>query len=450
MENLCSEDQVKAGLDFICRKYSNKTWPLLDDSSNKRTINVQFLKENEEDDIDFEKEIVIDVVNNNIQLLIDNRIKFLSQEEVNNNVRSDIRISFSKNSPNYSEIGTNSLNVTGRTMNLASLNSEDIITSRNIIIEQIMKALGYEICAMIKYNLDLGRTYCETYNLFKESILNTVSSKKSISINDIEWLENTYNKKVDVGNNDCVDSVYLEQHNSHCNDKRNKFWTFKNPAFKIISIQFLENYNNQSLIFDTQDYETKKNTVIDIVNNDLQPHVGVKFEVLKPKKLQNYIRENIKPDIRITFISDNFNFSYTGTDSITSLDERSMNLVDLDRRTILQQFITALGFESCNIINYYLDSGFTICNTMKELDSNSILSTKIGSDKLSENDIKMLQSVYPLEEGTKKGVVKGEVKSSNKNSILKNPAFLGFLVLAICVLVIIFIIKLREYMKKKI
>jgi hypothetical protein len=180
MENECSNDQVKNSFDSICVNHVNKTWPV-------NIITVEFLKESEEDNIDIEKDIVIEVVNNNIQSRIGNRIKFFTQEENNNIVRSDIRISFSPENPNYSEIGTDSLKVSGSSMNLSDLRQEGII-------EQFMKALGYNECTMIKYNLDLGRSPCEIDELLKESISYTEKGN-TLSRNDVEWLQDTYNKE---------------------------------------------------------------------------------------------------------------------------------------------------------------------------------------------------------------------------------------------------------------
>ena len=69
MENECSNEVVKNAFDVLCMNHTIKTWPLLDDNSNKRTINVEFLKESDEQNIDFEKEIVLRVVNDNYNLI---------------------------------------------------------------------------------------------------------------------------------------------------------------------------------------------------------------------------------------------------------------------------------------------------------------------------------------------------------------------------------------------
>ncbi len=333
-----------------------------------------------------------------------------------NNARSDIKVSFDSSKPNYSEIGTDSLNVSGSSMNLSDL-------SENRIIEQFMRALGYDACTLIKYNLNLRRTPCQINKLLEESIINT-EKRNSRKKNDVEWLRDTY--KV-TANYDCDDNLRLEQHNRYCSNYVNKIWSIKTPKSSIpntLTVQFVENYRR----VETIDYEAKKKIVIDVIEKDLQPFIGIKFEFLTPVKLENYIRSNKKPDIRITLLPDDFNFSYIGTESKTSIDERSMNLADLDKRTILKQFIAAIGFESCNIIKYYLDSGFTICNALKELETNSILSTELGRDNLSENDKKMLQSIYPLENN----------KTEKKKSILNNKVFIW--VLIILVISIVFII----------
>jgi len=353
-----------------------KTW-------NKNIITVEFLKESVEENIfDSQIEFVTTVVNNNIQPYIDIRIKFLSQEENNNNARSDIKVSFDSSKPNYSEIGTDSLNVSGSSMNLSDL-------SENRIIEQFMRALGYDACTLIKYNLNLRRTPCQINKLLEESIINT-EKRNSRKKNDVEWLRDTY--KV-TANYDCDDNLRLEQHNRYCSNYVNKIWSIKTPKSSIpntLTVQFVENYRR----VETIDYEAKKKIVIDVIEKDLQPFIGIKFEFLTPVKLE----------------------------------KRSMNLADLDKRTILKQFIAAIGFESCNIIKYYLDSGFTICNALKELETNSILSTELGRDNLSENDKKMLQSIYPLENN----------KTEKKKSILNNKVFIW--VLIILVISIVFII----------
>ena len=195
MENECSNEVVKNGFDLACMNHTIKTWPLLDDNSNKRTINVEFIKESNEENIDFEKEIVLSVVNDNIQPHIDNRIKFLSQEEINNNVRSDIKVSFDSSKPNSSELGTDSLKVQGSSLNLNG--SSFRLTGAKIIILQFMKALGYDTCTIIKYNLDVGRTPCEQNKLFNESILFSSFNTgiNTLSENDKVFLQKTYNIK---------------------------------------------------------------------------------------------------------------------------------------------------------------------------------------------------------------------------------------------------------------
>jgi hypothetical protein len=195
MENECSNEQIKNAFDVLCMNHTIKTWPLLDDNLEKRTINVEFIKESDEQNIDFEKEIVLRVVNDNIQPYIDNRIKFLSQEEINNNARSDIKVSFDYSKPNSSELGTDSLNVQGSSLNLNG--SSFRLTGEKIIILQFMKALGYDTCTTIKYNLNVGRTPCETNKLFNESILFSSFNTgiNTLSENDKEFLQKTYNIK---------------------------------------------------------------------------------------------------------------------------------------------------------------------------------------------------------------------------------------------------------------